>query len=1286
MYKIFTIRINTELHQCELIDSSEMAIEEGFRSFTTNNTLYSLIFANHLGNEEETQEWLKLIKQERIHYRLKPIEYYFSYQNIHNGPLPQNSWPFMEGRLSTPFAKEVFENLYYFSDQKELLTRQIEAGELVFSIFPLLENNKPINAQPLLEYTSSQSTLIKAECQTILRTIQLQSLKDAFFFFISNIQLDPSTLIKYLFVSFFAYAAAQNKFEMNSIKQNPSPSASGLNDKLVKLNDKNNIIPLNKLSPELMAKLVKEQIPNSKKSETYHLLEAIETDNVNNFKDTLKGFDLYKSNDQLKFLILQAARFNSLKIIDFIANTLKIDLNFFQSSEELVLSWLHTALQYNHDDLAEKLIKLGVNIDFLFNDDQGLMHLLVKKLNGDSEMNLDHIKKLVSLGADINLNDSKGIRPVFYALMQNQTSMVEFFLENNCITTLVASKYYNLLSIALTYSSLESIEFLLKRGFDPNMYIKNFIDGESVSLHEIPAMAMTLRNNIDIVDLMLKYGLNLSKYPKMNFEIIVRAISKNYIQLAYYLVKRGLAMDYFIANQQQLNKKDFPYADSIRTFLNTITEWSLYKFQLYEPKLKQIIWQHFHIDPDIFEIPELIYFYKIFQELQKSCIENNNKQFRKALTNLKSMPQLVKAISQIEKDNSGYKISPTLRKAFGVEIETKKIEKELDQKNEEKRTNHFSFFLSVGSKIFAFMIILYGLLRVKNIVRNELDQLEIKETEKAIKLNSEIKKNLLKEKKIELKNVDSKIIKIEENLTPKPLKILPKKSAEYKSFEKELISLNACIDLCKAEGVFYNETDKLLKFHNYSNNWFRTYKKMELARGKELRSLQNRYNNKISALLDNVDLIIKFKLADKLQILTICQSNIEVDIKALTNYLSQFSEEELNLGKPEFCNSSYYLEQLKIVQNGRDEYEILCKEAHNLAEDLEFLHKEIMKHKIVDEETIPLEILPEKTEKTALKLTKKKPILDNNIIEIKPKEKVITSYSNKFFVETNKIKEDSRLCFVNELFFNIEKIINDESDLKYKDDAVLYLLMKTSHLIAQLTSPKYGYKTIILPNQQIFYHLRNNIVHYPEFCFEHIDKFLFLKVYFDTFNLPLEILKAEGKCTMIDHTAIETLCPFLFKDNRNEKAIIEANNSRGNCLAAINKLVIKANDYYKEGLLLEKENKYPYAQILHNAMHGFILQFREKMRTLKKLDLTLFYKVNRLIPKIICSGHKIAHQLKEDDSWEITNEEREYYAQEDILPFSLLNLIKDIVKKENKIRSLCKEDISLSLVGKSLNL
>jgi hypothetical protein len=273
-----------------------------------------------------------------------------------------------------------------------------------------------------------------------------------------------------------------------------------------------------------------------------------------------------------------------------------------------------------------------------------------------------------------------------------------------------------------------------------------------------------------------------------------------------------------------------------------------------------------------------------------------------------------------------------------------------------------------------------------------------------------------------------------------------------------------------------------------------------------------------------------------------------------------------------------------------------------------------------------------------------------------------------------KIKDDTRVIYANELMRHIENIVYDDMIKEYHLDASLYLLMKASHLIANLTSKEYGYKSIIIHLQEKMYHLRNNIVHYPEKCIDEVNIIEMLPIYFETFDVPLRSLRDKGMCknNIINTDRLFDSSNFIFACQRDNQELNDAVFSLEFSKECIINLSLKAEIYYN--VAKELDLKYEFTGMLHCAMYNIILQLRKKFNVVQKFDHNLYKKLNALIPDIIKYGNIIAHQFSDNYHHSFNQEGRAYYTEEVIKPFALLDIMKSISNNKNKMQSIIEND------------
>jgi ankyrin repeat protein len=153
--------------------------------------------------------------------------------------------------------------------------------------------------------------------------------------------------------------------------------------------------------------------------ESYIEIAIIKND-LENFKYALfQGYDLLKKNKHGKFTFNLAAEHNSFNIIRYVAKVLNINLNQFHT-DQLSESMLIKAIDHGHDVLANKILEWGFNIDHLIDNKKTLLHMLAAMPN--HPVNMRRLKRLIELGADLDVPDQIGDTPIFTAGKKKQYS------------------------------------------------------------------------------------------------------------------------------------------------------------------------------------------------------------------------------------------------------------------------------------------------------------------------------------------------------------------------------------------------------------------------------------------------------------------------------------------------------------------------------------------------------------------------------------------------------------------------------------------------------------------------------------------------------------------------------------------------------------------------------------------------------------------------------------------------------------------------------------------------
>jgi len=1104
--------------------------------------------------------------------------YYFFIFQSDDRHKREDAEPFMINGRPHLFAEIIFENAYYLSLDKEKFVEDVEAGRLYFSLIDCVDNDIDVDfASPLLEFSAEESEKIRTECKKILASQHRKNFFRLLILLMIEIKNHPAPFITFLIlgwlVGFSAQKPSQSQKNTNKnkeIENNYHLITGAFPEVETPIFHEPHLVFMNKNSKQKPSHLLSSAEFIVREN---FLLVAIINDNLNNFKHILsQGYDLFKKNNDGKLTFLQAAEYNSHRIIHYVVHTLKINLNRFQPDENHIFdSMLIKAIDNRHDKLARKLVKWGFNIDHTFGPEKKtLLHILAALPNA----NILGIKKLLDLRADINAQTTTELTPIFIAGMYNNIPAMKIFLEHNCHTVLNTSVTKNLLSFCIIKSNFETIEFLLQQGFDPYLHLQHDI---------IPMVAAVTRGDTRLMDLILKYNYKLNQYPTFSLHLLLAAWhEKINLEIAYYLVKRGVNVTYFAEHVEAT--KEFISPDTyqmIQIFLKKIDEWIIEK--------------------------------KYYKENKNEIIAAARKEKRKIKT--MEIPEFITFINKYRGTKS-------------------------EQDRNEYRNKKFYGFLSLlaesmllaGLATMAILSIADPILRP--LYRYFLDKI-LKQPDD--QKNEPLEIILIKEKPIakEIKLIKPKPV---ETTKPTPVNEIKELIAQFE-YEKHLL-------ITEEDGISFSKT---------ANTSLTTYEVVPLE--DHYRSQQHQLNNQIHLLHKTCAILMQDLNNKKSYLGKTGQDCLSTCIQELNANLNNTSYDYAIHQKHIECFQTTRID----VRQSIKEIEILINEIKTLQRAIE---KEKKQANLIKK---PLALKPKKI-KIEIKPTIERPIKNTsakqNIVITtksthKPNIKKTIANNSHFslfaYDSPDEIKNDNRVIYANELMQLIENLIhNNNVEEDYKQDAAIYLLIKTSHAIAQITS---RYKTIIMPFRERLYHIRNNFIHYPSHCLNEVNIPSFLSEYFILFDNPIKQLAKNGSSDIISTDNLYSLSPFILSNQRDNFSANLDNDSLTLCFSTLHFLLKKATIYYDIGFKLKLDSKYMHAGLLHAAMHTIILHLRENLKTLKKLNKSLFINIHTVIPDIIFLGDKIAHHFSDELPTFQVLEGRHYYAQEDIPAESLLEVM-----------------------------
>lgn len=1149
-------------------------------------------------------------------------KFFYVIYHVDNDIVPPDAQAFMANRRPTPFAERVFENIYAHKINKEQILEEIENGKIYFSIIDSERDPLPDDALPLYDFTAEERARIAKESRHILRSIVRKNAWNALKQLLSSIHFDSSsiTTILFLMLVFFTRASQANN---NELTQEQIDNFANADNSLTPLQNSLPHLIENEVETQSMSELItnpKTHInkninnypPLNPENRERFIRDAIRHDNLDKFIYALsQGYDIRKKNKEGKYSFVKAAEYNSVNIIHYVATTLKIDLNYFQpvdtavDTEKLTESMFIKA--HFHDSLLRNLVKWGYNPDYIIdtNSQQSLLHMLAAITD---EKLFVFMNKIIAIGADINLQDKHGYRPVFIAALHNNVKAIKIFLENKCITEMEDTSYhkkYNLLSMAVINSSPNTIKFLLENGFDPD--INAFGSSHFDANINYPVMSLIIRDDLKLAKLLFKYAKE-----KLTLESTIYLISNSLVQ------NKNPRLAWFFIQQSPIDpdvifKKIFPNTRRVigkslhDEYFDKLAKWCVYKKHslIENDEGREYVRMKLNKEIEELDIPQYVSICEEYTADLVSLIWNLKRQYSRLGSGLL---YLISSSSNILTGTASL-ILALIYAYRAYNILNARLEEQAQNKI---RAIHQEYSEKVKDK----------LTRKNDIIKPRTEKFH--------------KKSVTEDRLDRLK-------------------------AHCRDEKKVFLDETACLHLSNQLGAYLSYKQVKIDIDCRSlqiklNDYIKDLHTLALELKREF--------NHSQSLIGKPGMLLLTSLQDKLDAL---QDPRDTELNVIENQLICISNARINLRKL----NKQAIDLIENICDTRDAIESFMLElTHSSKTSNTSTHHYVKKVKTPEKEKKVAKNEPVKTSAPKLK---KQAMISNMNTKSKNVCNAYQFFTNtdnrKSKVETHALMTDECIIYANQLKLLIQNIINDRKmdnrHTLYSQDAILYLLMKSSHLIANLAS---RFNTIvILPSKNDLYFLRNNIVHYPEICLEKMDIWAFIEKYYEIFNQILASLASTGASLTININELHDICPFIMKDNRYNDEANSENHNLTLCLKEIDSLCNHSYHYYQISKELAFAHKYELEGLLHAAIHANILRFREKLKILNRLDHKLFEKINNLLPELIEKGDLIAHKLIDEDALDLPLSQRLSYAREDIFCMTLMDILKSICLKRESI-------------------
>ena len=166
--------------------------------------------------------------------------------------------------------------------------------------------------------------------------------------------------------------------------------------------------------------------------------------------------------------------------------------------------------------------------------------------------NLKMVKKLLDLGANIDVQDEKGATPLFYACRNGHDKIAARLMNRGANVNMKTVKGEAILGVAIEKNKVEMTQKLLKFGANPNDYhvrdtlfrtkgnveiVKSLLQ-YGFKVTQIPLLWPIICNNSEVLQIMLDHGAELKDLKSINC-----IVSRGQLKVLKVLLKHGVDLN-----------------------------------------------------------------------------------------------------------------------------------------------------------------------------------------------------------------------------------------------------------------------------------------------------------------------------------------------------------------------------------------------------------------------------------------------------------------------------------------------------------------------------------------------------------------------------------------------------------------------------------------------------------------------------------------------------------------------------------------------------------------------
>jgi ankyrin repeat protein len=163
---------------------------------------------------------------------------------------------------------------------------------------------------------------------------------------------------------------------------------------------------------------------------------------------------------------------------------------------------LHIAIIHRNLDIVKYLVDLGADLEV--NDDFGNTALLIAtdEYDPENEVDRDIVMLLINRGANVNAQTATGITPLYHAVNAGDLDLARLLLDRGADVNKIYFNNISVLHLASEYENLDMIRLLLDYGVDSSI-----LDRENRSAEDY----LVDMQNDELAQFIRNYTLNVKE-------------------------------------------------------------------------------------------------------------------------------------------------------------------------------------------------------------------------------------------------------------------------------------------------------------------------------------------------------------------------------------------------------------------------------------------------------------------------------------------------------------------------------------------------------------------------------------------------------------------------------------------------------------------------------------------------------------------------------------------------------------------------------------------------------